>query len=36
MINHQISAENNKTLTESRKISNKSCREIPVERGAAQ
>ena len=36
MMNHQIHAENNKTLTESRKISNKSCREISAERGAAR
>ena len=35
MMRHQIPAENNKTLTESRKISNKSCREISAERGAA-
>ena len=36
MINHQIPAENNKTLAESRKISNKSCRKISAERGAAR
>ena len=36
MMNHKIPAENNKTLTESRKISNKSCREISAERGAAR
>ena len=36
MMRHQIPAENNKTLTESRKISNKSCREISAERGAAR
>lgn len=36
MMNHQIPAENNKTLAESRKISNKSCREISAERGAAR
>lgn len=36
MMNHQIHAENNKTFTESRKISNKSCREISAERGAAR
>jgi len=36
MINHKIPAENNKTLAESRKISNKSCREIPAERGTAR
>lgn len=36
MMNHQIHAENNKTFTESRKISNKSCCEIPAERGAAR
>ncbi len=36
MMNHQIHAENNKTFTESRKISNKSCREISAKRGAAR
>lgn len=36
MMNHQIPAENNKTLAESRKISNKSCRKISAERGAAR
>ncbi len=36
MMNHQIPAENNKTLAESRKISNKICRKISDERGAAQ
>ena len=36
MMNHQIPAENNKTLAESRKISNISCREISAERGAAR
>ena len=36
MMNHQIPAKNDKILAESRKISNKSCREIPAERGAAR
>nr|WP_314380358.1 hypothetical protein [uncultured Campylobacter sp.] len=36
MMNHQIPAENNKTLADSRKIPNKSCREISAERGAAR
>ena len=36
MINHKIPTENNKILAESRKISNKSCREISAERGAAR
>ena len=33
MINNKIPTENNKILAESRKISNKSCREISAERG---
>ena len=36
MINHQIPAENNKTLADSHKIPNESCRIIPAERGAAR
>ena len=36
MMNHQIPAENNKTLAESRKISNKICRKISAERGTAR
>ena len=36
MINHKIPAENNKTLAESRKISNKICHKISAERGAAR
>ncbi|WP_299085696.1 hypothetical protein [uncultured Campylobacter sp.] len=36
MMNHQIPAENNKTLADSRKIPNKSCRKISAERGAAR
>ena len=36
MMNHQIPAENNKTLADSRKIPNKNCRKIPAERGAAR
>ena len=36
MMNHQIPAENNKTLADSHKIPNESCRIIPAERGAAR
>ena len=36
MMNHKTPAENNKTLTESRKISNKSCRKISAERGTVR
>lgn len=36
MMNHQIPAKNDKTLAESCKISNESCRTIPTERGAAR
>lgn len=36
MMNHQIHAENNKILADSRKIPNKSCRTISAERGAAR
>ena len=36
MMNHQIPAENNKTLADSRTILNESCCEISVERGAAR
>ena len=36
MMNHQIHAENNKTLTDSSTILNESCREISAERGAAR
>ena len=36
MMSHQIPAENRTISAESRKISNKSCREIPAERGAAR
>lgn len=36
MMNHKIPAENSTISAESRKISNKSCREIPAERGAAR
>lgn len=36
MMNHQIPAENNKTLAKSHKIPNESCRTIPAERGAAR
>ena len=36
MMSHQISAENNKTLADSHKIPNESCRTISAERGAAR
>ncbi|WP_297964903.1 hypothetical protein [uncultured Campylobacter sp.] len=36
MMSHQIPAENNKTLADSRTILNESCCETPVERGAAR
>ena len=36
MTSHQIPAENNKTLADSHKIPNESCRKTPVERGAAR
>ena len=36
MTSHQIAAENNKTLGDSRTILNESCCEIPAERGAAR
>ena len=36
MMRHQIPAENNKTLADSRKIPNKICRKISAERGAAR
>lgn len=36
MMCRQIPAENNKTLADSHKIPNESCRTIPAERGAAQ
>lgn len=36
MINHQIPAENSKTLTKSYKIPNESCCTIPAERGTAR
>lgn len=36
MMNHKIPAENSTISAESRKISNKSCREIPAERGTAR
>ena len=36
MTSHQISAENHKTLGDSRTILNESCCEIPAERGAAR
>ena len=36
MMNHQIPAENNKTLADSRTILNESCYEISAERGAAR
>lgn len=36
MMNHQIPTENNKTLAESHKIPNESCRTISAKRGAAR
>ena len=36
MTSHQIPAENNKTLADSRTILNESCYEIPAKRGAAR